>query len=200
MYNIFMNGEFTSAEGAIKQYARRQRRVGNTEEWRLQKIASPAIGELVNSRVLRLAAPTNYELGARGHAGPTAIYNRNRTHPRFLHIIKVERGLLGYNFNPSAPGVAVESYQQGRAESLEVVGYDNGCAEVVYGTAHLNDGFTVEHDDGVRRAIDHIEERARLILAAATAPERTPETQALDPNPFASFELRRYYDSLPGLK
>lgn len=191
-----MNGEFTSAEGTIKQYARRQRRVGVAEEWRLQKIASRTIGELVASRILELATPTNYEIGARGHAGPTAIDNRNRVYPRFLHIIKGERGLLGYNFNPSAPGVVIENYQQGRAESLEVVGYDKGSAEVIYGTAHLDDGFTIEHDDGVARVIDHIEGRAGLILAAATAPERVPETQFLDPNPFASFELRRYYESL----
>lgn len=195
-----MNGEFTSAEGAIGQYARRQRRRGATEEWRLQKIASRAVGELVASRTLRLAAPTNHEIGAHGHAGPTAINNHNHTHPRFLHIIKGDRGLLGYNFNPSAPGIVLENYQQGRIESLGVVGYDKGPADVLYGTAHLHDGFTVEHDDDVARAIDYIEGRAELILAAATAPERIPETQCLDPNPFASFELRRYYESLPGLE
>lgn len=195
-----MNGEFTSAEGTITQYARRQRRAGVTEEWRLQRIASRAIGELVTSRVLRLAAPTNYEIGTRGHTGPTAIENRNRTYPKFLHIIKGDRGLLGYNFNPSASGIVVENYQQGRIESLEVVGYDKDPTDVIYGTTHLNDGFTVEHDDDAARAMGYIEDRAELILAAATAPERTPETQFSGSNPFASFELRRYYESLPELE
>jgi len=195
-----MNGEFSGATGAITQYSRLQRRLGVAEEWRLQKVASHTVGELVASQILRLATPTNYEIGARGHTGPVAIENRNHTHPRFLHIIKGNRGLLGYDFDPSTPSITVENYQQGRVESLEITGYDQGPAEVVYGTTHLSDGFTIEHDDDVVRTIDHIEKRAALILANATAPERTPEARALEPNPFVAFELKRYYQTLPGLE